>query len=192
MANTSRAGLRPVKPKYGGASIPALIFLQAADRTADTTGNHGDIYIGDPVALSGGKAIVANSNANVIGVCVAVGKGSTENTDAINFFNMDTPSQQYAPLTDAGVYWVLIARANDWIFEGETATALTKVVGDTMDLDTAASTAHGSQTTSQSNCRLTTSSNADVKVVENNQDIDNVTTTIYGKYRFEFLKLALL
>lgn len=187
MANTNRPGFRPISSK-NGVGVPKLEVIQAVlDRSADATGNHGDIYIGDPVKLSSGKALCANSGDSIYGVVVAIGKGSTENTDAMFFFNTDAPSQQYAPLSDSATpYWLLVARADDWVFEGCTATALTIAVGATCDINTAAATAHGSRTTSMSVAALTTDFNHDVYVSEVNKDVGEDPTAIYGKYRFVF------
>jgi len=76
--------------------------------------------------------------------------------------------------------------ADDMIFEAQTATALTKVVGETMDLLYTA----GNTTTGISACELTTASNGEFTVVEIPNLIDNDTTAVWGRYNVMFTRAA--
>lgn len=193
MANSSRPGLRPVRAR-SGVTNGRLMWFEFADRSADTTNNHGHAFLNDPVSFSSGKLIPMNSNATCLGVVVAIGKKPAGVMgEGIPAFDMDTPSSQYAPLaTTSGIYG-LVALAKDWVFEGETVAAGTYVAGDNVDIDTDANEAHGSITTNHSTCRLKANVNTDCLVVAGNTNNDiqnNDPTLIYGKYQVVFTDIV--
>lgn len=191
MANLDRPnGFIPAGTLDGSSWNARVRRYEAADRSADTTGNHGDIYIGDPVALSSGKVIAANSGAAVIGVCVAVGKSDSVN-DGIGPYNPDNlNSPAFAPLTDATGWYVWVAPASGTIFEIQSASDLDLVAGSAADINLAAATAHGSQTTGRSSVELITSTNADVHVVEIKNSDDNDATLANARYLVRFREIT--
>lgn len=190
MANPDRPnGFRPVGTVGASAWNGAIRKYTAADRSADTTNNHGDIYVGDPVALSSGKVIAANSNATILGVCVAVGFESSVN-DGVGPYDPRDLTKAYAPLTAATGYSVWVALADNTIFEGQSASDLDYFPGSTADITVAAATAHGSQTTGQSTAELTTTTNADVTIVGIPEYPDNDSTLENTRYHFVFTKTA--
>lgn len=173
MANVDRPnGFKPVKT-FSGAPWQSMI------RTIGVT-DAADMFVGDVLNLASGLAAVAASNdAALLGVAVGFGK---VNADGIPLgpFNMDSLGTRYyddsaSTHTDWVVYYVPF---DDVIFEAQTATALTKLVGETMDLLATA----GNTTTGQSAHELTTSSNADFTVVEVPKMPDNTATAVWGRY----------
>ena len=148
MANLDRPnGFIPVGTLDGGPWNARLRRYVAADRSSDTTNNHGDIYVGDPVALSSGLVIPANSAATVVGVVVAVGKEDSVN-DGVGPYNPDNLNNPgYAPLTDATGWYVWVAPADQCIFEVQSDSDLDLAVGSSADFNLVAATAHGSRTT---------------------------------------------
>ena len=74
--------------------------------------------------------------------------------------------------------------ADDVVFEAQTATALTLVVGDTCDLSYVA----GSAVTGTSACELTTNNNADFTVIEVPNLVDNDPTLVWGRYHVMFTR----
>jgi len=184
MANPDRPmGFRPVKSLTGHPINMMLRKYQAADRSADTTNNHGDIYVGDPVALSAGKVVPANSGGTILGVVVAVGQGTINHGD-VGAFDPDNLMKRYLGYADAGYVWV--CPAEDVLFEVQTASALSLVAGSLADITNAAATAHGSRTTGLSSCELTTAVNNDIAVVEDVVDNDNDTTLANARHLVEF------
>ena len=184
MANVDRPnGFRPAKT-YSGAPWNSLVRrYEAADRSSDTTNNHGDIYVGDPVALSSGKVIPANSGATIIGVCVGVGKDASEHGE-VGMFNPDNLEQRYLGHAETGYVWVV--PKEHVLFEVQTASDLDLVPGGTADITTDATEAHGSRTTGLSSCELTTSANADVTVVENVTTPNNDVTLANARHLVKF------
>lgn len=191
MANPDRPnGFIPVGTLDGGPWSARVRRYEAADRSADTTNNHGDIYIGDPVALSSGKVIAANSAAAVIGVCVGVGKEDSVNSGVgpYNPANLNTPL--YAPLTDATGWYVWVAPADSCIFEVQSDSDLDLVPGSPADINLVAATAHGSRTTGKSNVELTTASDNDVHVVEVKNIDNNDSTLANARYLVRFREIT--
>lgn len=190
MANPDRPnGFIPVGTLDGGPWSARVRRYEAADRSSDSTNNHGDIYIGDPVALSSGKVIAANSAAAVIGVCVGVGKKDSTNggIGPYNPANLNTPL--YAPLTDATGWYVWVAPADSCIFEIQSDSDLDLVAGSPADTNIVAATAHGSRTTGKSNVELTTASDNDVHVVEVKNIDNNDPTTANARYLVRFREI---
>jgi hypothetical protein len=187
MANTDRPnGLRFVKSQIGAVQ-PQLRRYEAADRTADSTNNHGDIYIGDPVAISSGKVLPANKGDTVAGVVAAVGKTTTSFGET-QPFNADDLGQRYLASGEAGYVWIVPAEGN--LFEVQTAADVDLVPGSTADLNIVAATAHGDRTTGNSNVEISTASAADVIVVEQLLNVDNDTTLTNARHIVKFLTTA--
>ena len=191
MANTSRAnGFTPVKT-LSGAPISSMIrsvYSPAADRSSDTTNNHGDLYIGDPITIgTDGTVTPADSNELVSGVVVGIGAASAVNHGATGSAVVPAPmfypadlTRKYLPLTEAG--WVYYVPVNDVLFEVQTASDLDLLPGKFADTNIVANTAHGSRTTGRSNVELTTASDNDVIVVENVMTPDNDITSAYARH----------
>lgn len=190
MANPDRpSGLRPVGTLGGSPWNARVRRYEAADRSADTTNNHGDIYVGDPVKVSSGKVLPANSADQIIGVVVAVGKDGSIN-DGIGPFNPDNLTQRYAPLTDATGWYVWVVPVNGVIFEVQSASDLDLAVGSPADITLVAATAHGSRTTGLSDVELTTASDNDVYVVNIPLYPDNDPTLANTRYEVAFREVT--
>ena len=190
MANPDRPnGLRPVGTLDGSPWNARVRKYPVADRSADTTNNHGDLYVGDPVELSSGKVQCADSNDTIAGVVVAVGKEESVN-DGVGPYKASDLTQRYAPHADATGWFAYVCPVEGVIFEVQSATDLDYFVGSSADINTAANTAHGSRTTGLSNCEITTASNNDVKVVAIPDYPDNDSTLVNARYHVVFIKTA--
>lgn len=186
MANIDRpTGFRFAK-NLTGTPVSAMIRkYQAADRSADTTNDHGDIYIGDPVALSSGLVVPANSGDTILGVAVAFGATGDTTFGDEGYFNASNLEQRYLPHTaTTGIVAVMPAEGN--LFEAQTAADLDLVAGSNADISTDAAEAHGSQTTGKSTAELVTSVNADVIVVEDVTTPDNDVTLTNARHLVMF------
>lgn len=185
MANPDRPkGFSPVKSLTGHPINFMLRKYQAGDRSADTTNNHGDIHVGDPVKLSSGLVIPANSGDTILGVVVGVGTSDIDMGDE-GMFNAATPEQRYLPLATSGYVWV--CPAEGVLFEAQTAADLDLVPGSQADISVDANESHGSQTTGLSNVEIVTSSNNDIEVVEDVADPDNDTTLANARHLVQFV-----
>lgn len=184
MANPNRAnGFRPVGTLDGSPWNARVRRYQAADRTADTTQNHGDIYVGDPVTLSSGLVIAANSNAETLGVCVACGYLASNTDQGVGPYDPRDLTIRYSPYTNATANsFIWVAPAASCIFEIQSASDLDLVVGSAADHNVTAATTHGSRTTSNSNAQLVADSNHDVRVVEIPLYPDNDPTLANTRY----------
>jgi hypothetical protein len=176
MANTSRAnGFTPVKTRSGAQWTGMIQYVDsaAADRSSDTTNNHGDIYVGDPITIhTDGTVIPADSNALVAGVVVGVGPVTGGPTHGrAGMWKATDLTRRHLPYDEAGrIYYVPVA---DVLFEVETASDLDLSPGELADFNLVAGTAHGSRTTGLSNVALVVASDNDVQVVENVTRPDN-------------------
>lgn len=187
MANVDRPnGFRFAKSLTGQAPNAMIRYYTAGDRSADTTNNHGDIYLGDPVKLVSGLVLPANSGDTILGICVGVGKAGAIEHGESGYFNADDLSQNYASLADATGVIVAVMPAEGNLFEVQTAADLDLVQGSLADISTDATEAHGSRTTSRSSCELVTASNNDVKVVENVTTPDNDITLVNARHLVKF------
>jgi hypothetical protein len=160
-----------------------------ADSSADTTGNHGDIYLGDPISLSSGLAIAADSNdANIVGVCVGIGY-ERDSFGETGPFDAEQLTRRYGDHLESGTetIWVYYAPALDVVFEAQTAGVLALVKGDAVDTNIVAATAHGSRATSRSNVELVTNVNSDCRVYEVPEYPDNDTSLINARYWVVFV-----
>jgi len=179
MANTDRPnGLKASKTMNGSPVAQMLRKLTVAARS-DATGNHGDIYIGDPVAMTvAGVVTVADSGDVIYGVCAGVGIDNIDHGDT-GMYKADDLETRYLPNTTAGVVWVY--PKENMLFEVQTSTDMDLTVGEQSDITNTAATAHGSQTTSQSSCGLVDGANNDVTVVELNTSPDNDMTLVHAR-----------
>ena len=185
MANVDRpVGFRFAK-SLSGTPVAAMIRkYTAADRSADTTNNHGDIYVGDPVALSSGAVVPANSGDTILGVAVAVGKDGDTTFGDEGYFNASSLETRHLAYDEDGIVAVIPAEGN--LFEVQTASDLDLAIGAAADISTDAAEAHGSRSTGKSSCELVASTNADVKVVENVTSPDNDVTLANAKHLVMF------
>ena len=184
MANVDRPnGFRPAKSLIGAPWNSLVRRYEAADRSSDTTNNHGDIYVGDPVALSSGKVVPANSGGTIIGVAIAVGVAGSEHGE-VGAFDPDNLGKRYLSHAESGYVWVV---PKEYVlFEVQTAADLDLVAGSAADISTDANEAHGSRTTGLSSCELVTSVNADVTVVEDVTTPDNDVTLVNARHLVKF------
>lgn len=182
MANVDRPnGFTPVKT-FSGACITGLI-------RAVGVADGADIYVGDPINLESGLAAPgATNDTGFLGVAVGFGKFDKSGKipqGPFNPANLNSDGLWYDDSASTHTEWVCYyVPADDVIFEAQTATALTLVVGDTCDLSYTA----GSATTGRSACELTTNSNADFVVVEVPNLVDNDNTSVWGRYWVAFIR----
>lgn len=175
MANVDRPnGFRAVKT-ISGAPVSSLIRRVGVTDAAD-------LFIGDAISLGSGLAVRGASNAQFVGVIVGFGKKDPMTGEFGNAYgdpaNLNTPLF-YDDSANTHTDWVCYyVPTEDVIFEAQTASAITKLPGETMDITTTA----GSATTGISGMELTTSSNADVLVVEIPPYPDNDSTLANGRY----------
>lgn len=180
MANTDRPNGFKASKTLNGAPVSGMIRKFTVAARSDATGNHGDIYIGDPIKVSSaGVVTVADSGDVIYGVCAGVGIDNVEHGET-GMFNADNLELRYLPNTTAGFIWVY--PKENTLFEIQSASDLDLTVNAQADVTNTAATAHGSQTTSQSNCELTTAANNDVTVVELQTAPDNDTTLANARY----------
>lgn len=175
MANSDRPnGFRPVKSLNG---MPVSMMVRAIG-VADGE----DIFIGDALNLESGLADPADTNDSaLLGVAVGFAKKDTMSQEAIggNFNAADLSQRFYDDSANTHSDWVVYyVPFKDMVFEVQTATALTKLPGETVDLESTA----GSETTGISAHEITTSSNADFVVVEVPKYPDNDATAVWGRY----------
>src|SRR5687767_9765258 len=99
MANPDRPrGFRPVGSASGGEYTGPVFAVRslAADRSSDTTENHGDIYIGDPINIdTSGVVTPANSNVAVSGGAVGFGPSAAVQFGAVGSVN--EPAMMFDP-----------------------------------------------------------------------------------------------
>lgn len=178
MANVDRPnGFKPVGTLSGASWRGRIRAIGVADGA--------DIFVGDPINLSSGLAAPgATNDASFLGV--AVGFGKFVNGQPVGPFDpANREATYYDDSASTHTDWcVFFVPADDMVFEAQTATALTLVVGSTCDLSYTA----GNTTTGISACELTTNSNADFTVVEIPLTIDNDQTAVWGRYNVMFTR----
>ena len=171
MANVDKPnGFRFVKT-LSGAPLSALIkYVGVADGE--------DIFIGDLINLESGLADpCATNDAAILGVAVGFGKVDGDGIP-LGAFNPETLTTRfYDDSANTHTEWV-VYYVPAGVFEAQTATALTLAIGTTCDL----ADATGSSTTGMSAMEITTSSSADLTVVEVPKYVDNDNTLVHGKY----------
>jgi len=173
MANVDRPnGFKPVKT-FSGAPWHSLV------RTIGVADGE-DIFIGDIVNLESGLADPGATNDTAfLGVAVGFGKVDADGRPLGAFNPANLNKRFYDDSESTHTEWVCYyVPVTDCIFEAQTATALTLVVGGTCDLADAA----GNETTGISAQEITTSSNADFEVVEIPKYPDNDPTAVWGRY----------
>lgn len=181
MANTDRPnGFTPVKT-LSGAPWQSLIKTIGM-------GNGEDLFVGDAINLATGLALVADTaDTALLGVAVGFGKFDPGGTIPQGPFNPDSLTTLFyddsaSTHTEWCCYYVPF---DDVVFEAQTATALTLVVGATCDLLGTG----GDEATGRSRQEITTSSNAEFTVVQLPNIADhasttgfNITTEVWGRY----------
>lgn len=187
MANVDRPnGFKFAKSLSGQAPNAMIRKYTAGDRSADTTNNHGDIHIGDPVKLVSGLVLPANSGDTILGICVGVGKNSAIEHGDSGYFNADDLSERFADLATATGVIIAVMPAEGNIFEIQTATDLDLLQGSVADISVDATEEHGDRVTGNSEVELVTSVNADCKVVENVTTPDNDITLVNARHLVKF------
>jgi uncharacterized protein with ACT and thioredoxin-like domain len=180
MANVDRPnGFYPVRT-LSGAPMTSLI---RAVGVADSA----DIFVGDPVTLTSGLAAPSATNDSaILGIAVGFGKFDKDGKTPLGPYNPGNLMKRfYDDSESTHTEWVCYyVPADDLVFEAQTATALTKVVGDTIYILYTA----GSQTTGISACEITTNSNADVTVIQIPLYPDNDHTLVWGRYHVMFTR----
>lgn len=174
MANVDRPnGFKPVKTFSGAPMTSVIRSIGVADGA--------NIFLGDMLTLASGlAAVTATNDTAILGVAVGFGKKDTMSTLVGGPFNVANLNKSFYDdsentHTDWVVYYV---PADDAIFEAQTATALTKLVGETVDILATA----GDTVTGVSRQEITTSTNADFTVVEVPSYPDNDATLVWGRY----------
>ena len=182
MANVDRPnGFKPVGTLSGRPWEGTVRAIGVADGS--------DIYVGDALNLESGLAAVgATNDTDFLGVAVGFGKFEKDGKTPTGPFNpadLNSTGTWYDDSASTHTDWcVFYVPADDVIFEAQTATALTKVVGDNFDLSVTA----GSSLTGQSAHELTTSSNNDFICVGKVLRPDNDETLVWGRYLVMFVR----
>ena len=185
MANPDRPnGFTPVGT-LSGANWQGLVRRAVmADASADSTNNHGDIYLGTPVRLDAtGKALAWESgDTDCVGVCVGVGYRRANAQNESGPFDPDNLVSRFANHADSSSTTVLIdiyyAPAEDTIYEVQTdSTALTVQVTDYVDVIASDNAqAVGDRTTSKSNLEVAVPGDSEFKIVAIPEYPDNDAT----------------
>lgn len=174
MANVDRPnGFRLVKT-ITGAPVSSVI------RSVGVT-DAADIFVGDALTLTSGLAAVAATNdAAFLGVAVGFGKVNSMTGEIQGMFNATSlETRYYDDSASTHTEWVCFyVPASDGVFEVQTSGAQTLLPGSSCDLVATA----GNTTTGQSNHEITSSTNADFKVVEVPKYVDNDHTAAWGRY----------
>ena len=180
MANVDRPNGFKASKTINGSPVAHMLRKLTTAARADATGNHGDIYIGDPVKVSvGGVVTVADSGAVIYGVVAGVGVDSIDHGDT-GMYDAANLETRYLPDLIAGEVWVY--PKENMLFEIQSASDLDLTIGAQADINVAVDTAHGDQDTGVSTCELTTDANSDVTVVELQTAPDNDTALANARY----------
>jgi hypothetical protein len=174
MANVDRPnGFRAAKT-LNGAPMSAMLRKLTVAARSDSTNDHGDIYIGDVVKMTlAGVVTVADSGEIIYGVVAGVGVNNIEHGET-GMYKADDLEQRYLPDAVAGFVWVY--PKENMLFEIQTASDLDLTVGELVDHNTTAATAHGAQGSGVSSVELVDGSNNDATVVELTTRPDNDNT----------------
>lgn len=174
MANPDRPnGFTPVRTISGAPVSSVLRVVGVADGE--------DIFIGDMVNLESGLADpMATNDAAVLGAVVGVGRYDAYSGDPTGAYDPDNPNVRYyddsaSTHTD---YFVLVAPADDVIFEVQSNADLDLTIGDNADLVDGV----GNTTTGRSIQEIGTSTNADFTVVDIPRYPDNDSTLANTRY----------
>jgi hypothetical protein len=186
MANIDRPnGFKASKTLTGDSVVNMMRKYDAADRSADLTNNHGDIYLGDPVTLVAGKVQVANSGDTILGVAVASGNADDVQHGQQGYFNASNLETRFLAYDENGQ--VAVIPAEDHLFEIQTSVDLDLVPGSQADFNIAAATTHGDRVTSRSTTELVVAANNDVMVVEQIEDPTNDSTLANARHLVRFV-----
>ncbi len=179
MANVSR--IRGFVPSKSLIGAPWSSLVRQYPCVTPT----GGVFIGDAVTLdTDGTVIPAVSGGVVLGVVVAIGE-TTVTFGGTGYFNPNDLGQRFLGATETGVVGVVPAEAATFnVFAATAAGALDLALGDTADILPGAG---GSTITGNSSYSITTSSNADVKVVEQNTAPDNDSAIVDAQYIVKFV-----
>lgn len=177
MANADRPnGFRPAKNLDGSPWNGLLRKVGVADGA--------DIFIGDALELATGLAGTAETNDSIIGVAVGFGRnvpGSMTGDGDFDPSNLE--NRFYDDSAETHSEWsVWYVPADAVLFEVQSASDLDLVVGSAADLLDGG----GSTTTGVSGMELTTSTNADVHVVELVVSPNNDLTLANARYLVRF------
>lgn len=182
MANVDRPnGFKAVKT-ISGAPVSSLIrSVGVADGA--------DIFVGDALQLASGLAQKLAVGGECLGVAVGFGKVSTMSQEQSGPFNPDDLMVRFYDdsantHTDWVVYYV---PSRDVIFEAQTDTAATLVVGEAQDIiDAGGNTTTGISQMEINADALTTT--GDVVVVEVPNIVGNDVTLANASYHVKFVK----
>ena len=188
MANPDQPkGFRPMRALTGGPWTALLRRVEVADNSSNSTNNHGDIYVGDPITLSSGKATPAVSGGVIAGVVVGVGKAKATHGEVGPFDPTTLDVAIVAKHDETSGNYVWYVPSEFALFEVQTASDLDLTVGSEADINVAnTSAAHGDRTTGISTVELTTNSNSDVMVVEDVSAPDNDTSLANARHVVRF------
>lgn len=184
MANTDRpSGFTFAKNLFGAPASGLIRKIRVA------SGADADIFVGSPLIAVDGEdgAEIGASDGDILGVAVGFGRDvpGTHNGGWIagpyNPANLENRFFDASASTNTEWYiWYIPALDN--LFEIQSASDLDLEIADTADF-TAES---GDTTTGRSTVELTTSSNADVNVVELVEAVDNDRTLTNARYLVMF------
>ena len=175
MANVDKPnGFTAIKT-VSGAPVSGLI------RTVGM-GDGEDVFMGDFVNLASGLALPADTaDTALLGVAVGFGKFGNDGNLPLGPYDPDNlTTLYYDDSASTHTEWVCYyLPADDVIFEAQTATALTLLVGGTCDI---ADAGGGTVLSGRSTQEITTSSNGEFTVVEIPSLVDNDYTLAAGRY----------
>lgn len=163
MANIDRGGLKFVKSLHGNPYPQVYTITPGAE----------DYYRGDVITITtaGVAAKSASGDATMLGVVVGFGKIDDYTGDVATMFDPDDLEKEFFDTsadTEAD-YRLFYVPINGNVFEVQTASALGYTAGDTADLATTAPAGSSSY-------EITTTSNADVTIIEVPSRVDNDTS----------------
>lgn len=127
-----------------------------------------------------GNVELGATNGSFLGVAVGFGAGTAQTHGGRGYFNPDNLGKQYIAAAEAGI--VAVVPVEGVLFEVQSASDLDLNVGDAADI--AGSTCN--TTTGRSVMEITTSVNADVKVVELVSTPNNDLTLANARYLVKF------
>lgn len=177
MANADRPnGFRPVKQLNGSPWNGLIREIGVADGA--------DIFVGDVLELASGLAGTAETNDSMLGVAVGFGRTVDGQMGGAGPFDpSDLNVRFYDDSASTHTEWVVYyVPADGVVFEVQSASDLDLVVGDAADLLDGG----GNATTGVSGMELTSSTNADVHVVELQRTPANDTTLANARYLVRF------
>ena len=183
MANVDRPnGFRPVKTVSGG---PWTGYVQRVG-VADSA----DIWVGDAITLSSGLAAEAATGNEIAGVAIGFGRnvGGTMGAGGdglpLNFDPSNLENRYYDDSASTHTEWFCwYVPATDIVFAAQTASAMTLVVGEAVDI----LPTNGSTTTGISAHEITTDSSSDLMVYELPSIPNNDLTLTNAEYWVVFI-----